>query len=298
MLALSLLLAAACPAKTTGWMIQEENDKFTNGNSDRYYTQGLRVAWSDETLSRWCFGQEINTPQDHHAVPPNPDDLPYSAFLFVGRGQGYLFPGQQAMASLEVKLGVIGPWALGKQIQNGFHHLIGSTEYNGWDGQIPNELAVSLEAEVRRRFFLDDAEVHHWDLVARLGMQLGNVRTGFMAGSQLRYGLLDDTWGHGFIRQSTSWVDPVAPRGPREGWWWFFADVSVEVLPHAYTTDGTSFRESPSVDALPVVLQGSLGVSFSLGSGSLSFAIGHRTKDFETQDGSHAFGSIRFSEVF
>lgn len=294
---LPLLMAAGCVAETKGWMVQEENDKFTNGNSDRYYTQGLRASWSDDQLATWSFGQEINTPQDHAASNPE-RDLPYSAFLFVGRGKGYLFPRSQAMASVEVKVGVIGPLALGRQIQNGFHHLIGSTEYSGWDTQIPNEPAFSLEGEVRRRFHLDDPAVHRWDLIARLNLEVGNVRSGFSAGAQLRFGLLDASWGHGFLRQSTAWVDPVAPGGPRSGNWWFFVDVSADVMPRNYMTDGTAFRDSNSVAGRPVVLQGALGVSLGLGSGTLSFAIAHRTKDFDRQDGSHAFGSLRFSEVF
>lgn len=297
MLAFPLLLAAGCLGATKGWMIQEENDKFTNGNSDRYYTQGLRASWQDDDLSQWSFGQEINTPANHFDTNPV-GDLPYSAFLYVGRGQGFLFPRSQAMASVEAKFGVIGPLALGRQIQNGFHHIIGSTEYSGWDTQIPNEPAVSLEAEVRRRFYLDDPEVHHWDLIVRLAAELGNVRSGFTAGFQLRYGLLDESWGHGFLRQSTAWVDPVSPGGPRAGNWWFFVDISAEVMPHNYMTDGTVFSASRSVDGRPVVLQGALGVSLAMGSGSLSFAIAHRTKDFYTQDGSHAYGSVRFTQVF
>lgn len=279
-------------------MVQEENDKFTNGNSDRYYTQGLRVAWMEDDLSHWSFGQEINTPADQHSSHPPDTDLPYSAFLFLARGQGFLFPSKQAMASVEAKLGVIGPLAIGRQIQNGFHHLIGSSQYAGWDTQIPNELAFSLEAEVRRRFHLDAPEVHHWDVISRLGVDLGNVRSSFTAGAELRFGLLDNSWGHGFLRQSTGWVDPVGTGGPREGWWWFFLDVSAEVRPHDYMTDGTTFSQSKSVESRPVVLQGALGVSLRLASGSFSFAIAHRTKDFQTQDGSHAFGSIRYAYIF
>jgi len=294
---LTLLVAAACPAGTT-WMVQEENDKFTNGNSDRYYTQGLRFACMGEDLCHWSFGQEINTPANQNAAERIPDDLPYSAFLFVGRGKGFIFPRQQAMASVEAKVGVVGPLALGRQIQNGFHHLIGSSEYKGWDNQLPNEFSFSLEAEVRRRFYLDAPEVHHWDVIGRLGLDLGNVRAGVFAGAQLRFGLLDDSWGHGYLRQSTGWVDPVGTGGPREAWWWFFADISTEVMPHVYMSDGTTFSESQSVVSRPIVLQGSLGISLRLASGSFSFAIAHRTKDFEGQDGSHAFGSIRYAYIY
>lgn len=297
LLALPLLLAAACQGGVT-WMVQEENDKFTNGNTDRYYTQGLRVACMDDELDHWSFGQEINTPVDDDSQNPPLEDLPYSSLLYLARGKGYLFPAQQAMASVEAKIGVIGPLALGRQIQNGFHHLIGSETYRGWDTQMPNELAFSVEAEVRRRFHLDDPSVHHWDIIAHAGLELGNIRSGFVAGAQMRFGLLDDSWGHGFMRQSTGWVDPVGTGGPREAWWWLFAGFSAEVMPHAYMTDGTVFSESRSVESRPIILQGELGISLRLASGSFSFAVAHRTREFETQVGSHAFGSIRYAYIF
>lgn len=298
LIALPMLLAASCTAAGVTWMVQEENDKFTNGNSDRYYTQGLRIACMDDSLTHWSLGHEINTPANQQSPDPPLDDLPYSSLLYVARGQGFLFPRQQAMASVEAKIGVIGPLALGRQIQNGFHHLIGASEYEGWDTQMPNELAFSVSAEVRRRFYLDEPEVHHWDIVAHAGIELGNIRANFITGAQIRFGLLDDSWGHGFMRQSTGWVDHVGSGGPREAWWWLFAGVSTEVIAHAYATDGTSFSQSRSVDSRPVVVQGELGVSLRLASGSFSFAIGHRSREFEAQDGSHAFGSLRYAYIF
>lgn len=298
LITLPLLMAAACPAADVTWMVQEENDKFTNGNQDRYYTQGMRIAYMDDALSHWSVAQEINTPADQDSPNPGLDDLPYSALLYVSRGYGFLFPRQQAMASIEAKLGVVGPLALGRQIQNGFHHLIGATEYAGWDTQMPNELAFSVSAEVRRRFYLDAPEVHHWDIIAHAGAELGNIRASFITGAQIRFGLLDDSWGHGFMRQSTAWVDHVGSGGPREAWWWLFAGFSAEVNAHVYATDGTSFSQSRSVDSRPVVVQGELGISLRLASGSFSFAIAHRSREFEAQAGSHAFGSLRYAYIF
>lgn len=279
-------------------MVQEENDKFTNGNFDRYYTQGLRVACMEDDLTHWSFGQEINTPAAQENLIPPDDDLPYSALLYLARGKGFLFPAQQAMASIEAKIGVIGPLALGRQIQTAFHHLIGATTYRGWDSQMPNELAFSVEAEVRRRFYIDDPAVHHWDVIAHAGIELGNIRTGFITGAQIRFGLLDDSWGHGFMRQSTGWVDPVGTGGPREAWWWLFAGISAEVMPHAYMTDGTVFSQSRSVESRPIILQGELGLSLRLASGSFSFAVAHRSREFEAQKSTHAFGSIRYAYIF
>ena len=113
-------------------------------------------------------------------------------------------------------------------------------------------------------------------------------------GAQLRWGVLDDGWGHSFIRQTTAWVDPLAPDRPgAQGWCWF-ADASLEVQPREYSTDGLFFRDSPSVEGRPIVGQLGLGILTRLDGFVFSFALAFRTKDFSTQDGSgHSYGSFR-----
>ena len=45
---------------------------------------------------------------------------------------------------LGLSVGVIGPGAVGEEIQNGFHHLIGDTTNKGWGYQLKNEPAFEL----------------------------------------------------------------------------------------------------------------------------------------------------------
>jgi len=198
------------------------------------------------------------------------------------------------MTSFEAAFGVVGPAALGQQTQNNFHRLIGSESYTGWEDQMPDEPVANFRAEARRRFDLDGPDDARWDLIARAAAQLGTARSGVTLGAQLRWGVLDDGWGHSFIRQTTAWVDPLAPDRPgAQGWCWF-ADASVEVQPREYSTDGLFFRDSPSVEGRPIVGQLGLGILTRLDGFVFSFALAFRTKDFSTQDGSgHSYGSFR-----
>jgi hypothetical protein len=94
------------------------------------------------------------------------------------------------MASVEVKVGVIGPSALGREAQNEFHRVIGSSALD-WDRQMPDEPVVNFDAEVRRRVDLDGPENSNWDLLVRARGSLGNLRSGLCLGAQLRFGVLD-----------------------------------------------------------------------------------------------------------
>jgi len=292
-LLLPLLLAAPVPA-ATAWMILEENDKFSDDNLDRYYTQGMRICWMDtESLRHFSIGQEIHTPSRPSVVPTPPGDLPFSGYLYATVGRGYrLGPG--TIGSMEFALGVVGPSALGEEFQNGFHELVGSQTYSGWEDQLQDEPVGNARAEIRHRFDLDGPDLRRWDLVTRASAQLGTARAGLTLGAQLRWGVLDEGWGHGFIRQTTAWVDPLTSQDKGALGWCWFADGSIEVQPREYSTEGLYFRGSYSVDGRPIVGQLALGILTRLEGFSLSFAMAFRTKDFDTQDGSgHSYGSLR-----
>ncbi len=294
---LPVLLAAASSA-AVAWQVQEENDKFTSDNSDRYYTQGLRVSWTTPDLWHGAIAQEINTPSDRPGVP---DDMPYSGVLVASMGRLFLMPEHRALASLEGVVGVLGPSSRARQVQNGFHGLIGSTGYD-WDRQMPDEPVANLNAEIRRRFDLDGAERANWDLIARARASLGSLRSGIQLGAQLRFGALDQGWGHGYLRQTNGFVDPVGPDDPGRNGWCFFVDASVEVMPRDYAVDGPAFAdfafEAP-VESRPLIAQLGVGIQTRLDGFTFSFGVANRTKEFTGQEGSgHAYGSFRLAFIY
>jgi lipid A 3-O-deacylase len=66
-------------------------------------------------------------------------DRPWAAWLYLGG------VAQRArdnrLDTVEIDLGLVGPSALGREIQSGWHRLIGSPQPCGWHNQIPNEPA-------------------------------------------------------------------------------------------------------------------------------------------------------------
>lgn len=282
--------------------VTEENDKFTPGNKDRYYTQGLKVAINRSDDIFFSIAQEINTPSDTVNPPsvlPPYTDLPYSGALYLGAGFGRVFERggrRDVFFALEAKLGVIGPSAGGETVQNKFHQLIGTAQAVGWGTQLPDEILMNVDVELRRRFDLDGPESDHWDLIARSGLMLGTMRTQFLLGGQLRRGDgLNRSWGQTFLRHSTSY-DPVANlrgAGQARTSYWFFADGQVEVVARNYATDGTNFRDSQAVSREPIVLQTSVGFSYQHADWSLSYYLAARTREFEMQDGMHLIGGLK-----
>jgi len=283
----------------------EENDKFSLDNKDRYYTQGLRLVVNHENGFYAALTQEINTPADTMNADPAADDLPYSAALYFSYGQGRVLDRggrRDCLFVWELQLGVVGPAAGGPTIQNSIHRLIGVPSTSGWQTQLPNEPVINLNLDFRKRFALDDSRRGLRDLLMRAGAELGTIRTEFILGAELRWGVgLERSWGNTTIRQSPAF-DPVARL--RTDWAnpalaaWFFLDAQVEVVIRNYSTDGSNFRASRGVLRDPIVGQFALGYSFQFHHFATTLYTSVRTHEFAEQQSLHGVGGIKFDFLF
>ena len=165
--------------------LQVENDYFAHwANSDEHYSSGLRAsyAWQDcrlcadrdlaATIASWdpflaglrldterwfsvSVGQSIFTPKDVERRDLIRNDRPYAGWLYVGGSATYQYSSPNGNTALQntfaFEAGVVGPAAGAKQVQNKFHHIIGSDESFGWHNQLRNEPGFNLIAERRYR---------------------------------------------------------------------------------------------------------------------------------------------------
>ena len=145
------------------WNFLIENDSISNTDSN--YTNGGRIGYlsptgrgehlarrllwakaGDKTRFGIAFGQSIFTPQDIQAIAALPHQEPYAGWLY-GEFSVHAERENNIHDSLVIDLGVVGPLALGRQVQNNFHDLIGISGAKGWANQLRNEpgLIVTFE---------------------------------------------------------------------------------------------------------------------------------------------------------
>jgi Uncharacterized protein conserved in bacteria (DUF2219) len=77
----------------------------------------------------------------------------------------------------EIDLGVVGPGALGKQVQNDFHQLIGVGQAKGWSNQIQHEIGGVLSYERLWRFSVIGDGSNGIDVIPQAGATVGNRRS-------------------------------------------------------------------------------------------------------------------------
>jgi lipid A 3-O-deacylase len=320
-LVLSAAVAAhAQPAPSPGsiWTIQGENDSVstTPGGSDKNYTSGLRLGWTSGAdqgpdaaaeLARTVWGdgvtrisfdinQQIYTPTDTALTHPNPRDRPVAAYL--GGTISVLQDTANSRSVLALTLGVIGPSALGRQVQNGFHELIHEHINKGWGAQLPDSPAVELVAERTWRVPLVQIGKAETDILPSLTAGVGIVRDYAQAGAILRFGEgLDTDFGVARIRPGVTGGDAYAEAVGVP--WYVFVGADGQLVARDAFLDGDLWRRSAHVQHNWLLGEVEAGFAVIWHGTRLSYTQTWQTHAFKGQKGGFFnFGSLTASVRF
>lgn len=304
-----------------------ENDKYFAG-TDEHYTNGFKMSFlstdlrsfTDDSVPKpirglarllgglvednlpyklgFSLGQNIYTPKDTQTTAYQPNDRPYAAWLYAGVAFQVYHPpvrenGISRLDVFEITGGIVGPSALGRQVQNGFHDVINAEHAQGWRNQIHDEPGVNLVYERKYRFHTPNAR-ESWgaDFIPHAGLSLGNVSTYANAGFEIRAGYkLPADFGSNLIRPSG---DSNALHRPPFSIF-LFAATDGRAVARDITLDGNTFEDSPSIDKKPFVGDFYAGLGIGTRNWQMTYAQVYRTIEFDGQDKRSVFGSISVS---
>ena len=305
-------VAYASPERGT-WFVSIDNDSLANSDDD--YTSGLQLGWvsgylSDfneapipefigNKLSEFSFlsghhrqrfishsiSHRIFTPGDTETSSEVIDDLPYSAILFASLTAGA--QDSRRMDALSFHYGLVGPAALGDQIQNEFHKLIGADPVNGWDHQLRNEPLLNLNYEHRKRL-VEFGIQGDWkgDIIGQAGGAIGNLISMGTLGVGVRYGvgLKDDFYiPPQFFGEETIGSRPYTKSGNNESLV-FFVLLNGSLVGNAIFWDGNTYKKSASVDYSRGIGRLYVGVVKRFNNFGISFALTNTTVPWENPD--------------
>jgi lipid A 3-O-deacylase len=287
-----------------------ENDVYGQWG-DRYYTNGLRLAYvspdmlapeakDDRPSLRWFAGaaQEIYTPRNRYTTNPPADDHPYSAWLYATGGVAWA--DKSSLDLFTLNTGVVGPSALGEQVQNNYHRAIFVKPLNGWDTQMHDEPGVNVAyLRVWRLRGEEDPTELGVEVLPRCGFDAGTVRTRAVVGVQVRFGVnMPDDFGEMRMRDGITGAAPTR-YVRRDSWrwmpdaWYCFLDAQGEAWAHNMALDGSLWHDSRSVDSRPVVGQFSIGFAAHWGQARVAFTQIVRTEEFSGQkDNPFTYGAL------
>ena len=318
--ALSAAARAEPPQDPHGILtLQVENDAVSTlrGTTDYYYTSGLRIGYTTGTLapggtlanlsrSVWGDGvtrvsvdlsQSIFTPRNTQLNPPDPQDRPYAGYLHVSTQ--LLQDKDNSRSVLGFSVGVVGPGALGEEVQNGFHSLIGQSSTKGWGYQLKNEPAFQFLGQRTYRIPIAQLGGVEFDTLPAVTAGFGTVRDYVQAGFALRFGQgLNSDFGTPRIEPGFSGGDAYTPTRPFV--WYLFAGADGQAVARDEFLDGSTFHSgSPHVDRR--VWQGELeaGLAMMFAGVRVSYTQTWQTPQFSrSRSGWFNFGSLAASVRF
>lgn len=178
-----------------------ENDFFSA--SDRDYTQGVylelispalqhfpltKLGWRPRAdLSIFGIALETNGYTPNHIDRPEiqESDRPYASTLTIRSFNTAIRSTSKERITNTLTLGVLGPLAGGKEIQESIHRWIGYTKPLGWHNQVRNEPILNYQLNYEKKLAGDE---HHL-LITTTGMaRAGTLSTKAAAGLAIMTG--------------------------------------------------------------------------------------------------------------
>jgi len=298
---------------TSLWVVEYENDLFAG--ADRYYTSGLRLTrvgqtrsppdWLDSLARRFpgfeqadtlpyslSISHNIFTPADIENPEFPPDDRLYAGWLNVEFKTGTLQP--NGADRIRVGLGIAGPAAGGKQVQNFIHDLIDTRDPVGWEEQLENEPTILLGYDRLRRIRpLPTPGGGRFDASYFGGVTLGNAYTHLSTGGFIRWGEgLRADYGPPRITPAVSGSAFYKPGGRT---WYFFLGAEGRAVGRDLFIEGNTIGGRDGVDAERLVGELFGGFVYSNGRFRATYTHVWRTSEFKAQDGGQDYGALSLS---
>ncbi len=300
------------------WTLQAENDAVSTlkGTSDQYYTSGLRFGWTSGTnnqppaisnLNSFIWGpgtqriaiglqQLIFTPRQTQVSQPAPGDRPYAGVLLATVN---LISDTDVTRSVAgIQAGVLGSYAGGYQVQNGFHSLISDTPNRGWSHQLPNQPILEIDAGRTWRLPLITRYGISADVLPEVSGEAGDFRTYAQIGGTVRIGQgLDSDFGTPRITPGLDGTD--AYKATRPFVWYAFAGADGQAVAYDATLQGSTFRSGePHVSKIWDVGEFEGGAAVLWHGFRLSYTQTWQTNEFQNSKALFNFGSVALSAKF
>lgn len=149
----------------------------------------LKHSSNDFVLYGATMLQDIFTPKAKFYIPDQLNgDRPFASYILLGVKKISFNRKNRVKLYSELQIGVLGPAALGEEVQNGIHKLLPtSSKVNGWENQISNSLMINYSAYIEKNILFSKLFETSGILLAQLGLPFTNV--GF--GLQTRIGVFN-----------------------------------------------------------------------------------------------------------
>ncbi|WP_221071273.1 lipid A deacylase LpxR family protein [Vibrio alfacsensis] len=204
--ALALLSPVAIASTKSTISFTLDNDGIFGVDQD--YTNGIFLSYATEQLRRdaewrWLslnessnqtnvdkielvLGHKMWTPSDIEADYPLVNDRPYAGYLHTEIN--YLTLTADRAVRYNFTIGATGESSLSDKAQDIVHGITGSTDPQGWEYQIDDEIAFSVGYRAFNKLMRSEASTQQWEITNVTDINAGNFRSDISQGVMFRWG--------------------------------------------------------------------------------------------------------------
>lgn len=287
---------------------QTDNDSYLLQGSDKYYTDGFFMYYRhamdvsgnsklENKVLGFEFGQKIFNPQsgsiaNYQGVDdPKLIDRPFAAYLYIGSTLNFLYSNESNL-KLSAQLGIVGPGAYGKQVQDFVHDNFGFYHPTGWEYQIDNNAELNLSAEYNKLL----GRTESIDVSFTSYANLGNGFSGAGFGPLFRLGNFNQLFNSVSTQSTAIKKNKTALLHNHE--LFFYYKPQINYVAYDATIQGGLFTtrnpnsQEITLDKEPFVFSNRLGVAFTTTRFVFDIAAILHTKDVKEMVESHSWGSV------
>lgn len=284
---------------------QNDNDVYLMTRQDQYYTNGINFYYKKAADSLklsekfenkiWTvnLGQKLYNASEGAVYSAREVDRPITGYTFIG-GKISWFTKQEEVFSLGTEVAIIGSWALGKNIQEGFHRTFRFYEINGWEYQLNNSIGIDAQASYSRLFFRNKSKKLDAFIKGDLSLGLNNTR--LSASTTFRWGRVNQLF------ESVILGSRIQSKGhqPTKELYLFYKPQIDWVLYNSTIQGGLLIADKGPItfDIKPVVFSQVVGFQFATNSIGMNFSYTFNTKDVKSEAASHQYGTLSLAYYF
>ena len=165
-----------------------DNDLYISTKQDRYYTNGMFFTYrylskkKSEKIEKNTFefqiGHHMYTPFKAVVQHPNDHDRPFAGYLFGAFGHSRFYKNETILKAT-LQIGVLGPSAVSKELQDLIHDIYGFSKAIGWKYEIADAFALNLNIDYIKKLNYNNYIDVNWVNNVKLGTVYTDASTGF-----------------------------------------------------------------------------------------------------------------------
>jgi hypothetical protein len=191
--------------------IEFSNDLITYANTDRYFTNGIKIdlqaAWLNNSAlqkimlpyrhnafitTHLSLVTDMYTPIDTRVVPKLEKDRPYASYLYFGFKREISDPVRKIKLSSKLDLGYLGPYSPGAYMQKIVHKTFPTNDIPvGWETQIKTDVILNYSIQAQKAI----VKKKNFILLAGGEIQAGTLYSNAGFGLQLQAGKAEPFFG-------------------------------------------------------------------------------------------------------